>query len=92
MYASKNANAFIYLLMPELKNRFLTVLQDLINNLIYNISKIHTFFPLKNSVSNIVYLYLTDCKIDLENISLENINVSVIVLIILLYNLSIIII
>jgi hypothetical protein len=69
--------------MPELKNLLLTVMQDLINNLIHNISEIHQFFPLKDSISNIVYLYLTDCKIDLENTSLENINVSGIVLIIL---------
>jgi len=75
-YAGKNSNAFKYLLMPELKSLLITVLQDLINNLVYNISEVHKFFPLKESVSNIVYLYRTDCKIDLNNISFENINVS----------------
>lgn len=62
--------------MPELKSLLLTELQDLIDCLVYNISEVHKFFPLKESVSNIIYLYLTDCKIDLENMSLENINVS----------------
>lgn len=62
--------------MPELKSLLITVLQDLINNLVYNISDVHTFFPLKDSVSNIAYLYRTDCKIDINNTSFENINVS----------------
>lgn len=66
----------MYLLMPELKILLLTVIQDLVNNLVYNISEIHTFFPLKDSVSNIIHLYLADCKIDIQNTSLENINVS----------------
>lgn len=74
---NKNANALVYLLMPELKTVLITVIQDLINCLQYNISDVHTFFPLKDSVSNVVYLYRTDCKIDLQNISLENINVSI---------------
>ncbi|CAH1732545.1 unnamed protein product [Aphis gossypii] len=73
-YAGKNPNAFKYLLMPELKSLLITVLQDLINNLVYNISDVHTFFPLKDSVSNIAYLYRTDCKIDINNTSFENIN------------------
>ncbi|XP_016662271.1 uncharacterized protein LOC100167172 isoform X2 [Acyrthosiphon pisum] len=73
-YDGKNPNAFKYLLMPELRTLLITVLQDLINNLVYNISEVHTFFPLKDSVSNIVYLYKTDCKIDLKNTSFENIN------------------
>jgi len=63
--------------MPELKLLLITVLQDLIDNLVYNVSEITTFFPLKDSVSNIVYLYRTDCKIDLQNTSFENINVSI---------------
>lgn len=67
----------MYLLMPELKSLLITVLQDLINSLVYNVSEVHTFFPLKDSVSNIIYLYRTDCKIDLKNNSLENINVSI---------------
>lgn len=62
--------------MPELKILLMTVVQDLINNLVNKISEIHTYFPLKDSVSNVVYLYLADCKIDLKNTSLENINVS----------------
>lgn len=70
----KNPNVFKYLLMPELRTLLITVLQDLINNLVYNISEVHTFFPLKDSVSNIVYLYKTDCKIDLKNTSFDNIN------------------
>ncbi|XP_015370720.1 PREDICTED: uncharacterized protein LOC107166531 [Diuraphis noxia] len=73
-YAGKNPNAFKYLLMPELKYLLITVLQDLINNLVHNVSEVHSFFPLKDSVSNIVYLYRTDCKIDLKNTSIENIN------------------
>ncbi|XP_025191236.1 uncharacterized protein LOC112591595 isoform X2 [Melanaphis sacchari] len=73
-YAGKNPNAFKYLLMPELKSLLTSVLQDLINNLGCNISEIHSFFPLKDSVSNIVYLYRTDHKIDLNNTSFENIN------------------
>lgn len=64
--------------MPELKSLLLTELQDLIDCLVYNITEVHKFFSLKNSVSNIIYLYLTDCKINLENTSLENINVSMI--------------
>jgi len=63
--------------MPELKYLLITVLQDMINNLVHNVSEVHTFFPLKDSVSNIVYLYRTDCKIDLKNTSIENINVSI---------------
>jgi len=63
--------------MPELKTLLITVLQDLINNLVYSVTEVHTFFPLKDSVSDIVYLYRTDCKIDIENTSLENINVSI---------------
>ncbi|VVC36528.1 Hypothetical protein CINCED_3A022662 [Cinara cedri] len=70
----KNSNIYLYLLMPELKSLLLTELQDLINCLVYNISEVQTFFPLKDSVKNIIYLYLTDCKIDIENTSLENIN------------------
>lgn len=62
--------------MPELKTMLLTVIQDLVNNLVYSIAEIHSFFPLKNAVSDAVYLYLTDCKIDLHNTSLDNINVS----------------
>lgn len=76
-YDGKNPNAFKYLLMPELRTLLITVLQELINNLVYNVSEVHTFFPLKDSVSNIVYLYKTDCKIDLKNTSFENINVSI---------------
>ncbi|XP_060844643.1 uncharacterized protein LOC132924379 [Rhopalosiphum padi] len=75
-YAGKNPNAFNYLLMPEFKSLLITVLQELINNLVNNVSEVHTFFPLKDSVSNIVYLYRTDCKIDLNNTSFENINKS----------------
>jgi len=63
--------------MPEFKSLLITVLQELINNLVNNVSEVHTFFPLKDSVSNIVYLYRTDCKIDLNNTSFENINVSI---------------
>lgn len=63
--------------MPELKTLLITVIQDLINNLIYNVTEVHTFFPLKDSVSNIAYLYRTDCKIDIKNTSFENINVSI---------------
>lgn len=66
----------MYLMMPELKNVLMTTLQDLINHLIYNISEVHTYFPLKKSVSNVVYLYLTDCNIDVKDTSLENIYVS----------------
>lgn len=66
----------MYLLMPELKSLLLAVIQDLINCLVKNISEVHTFFPLKDSVTNVAYLYLTDCTIDLKNTSLENINVS----------------
>lgn len=72
----KNADSFKYLLMPELKTLLLTTLNELIDNLVYNISKIQKFFPLKDSVSSMVYLYLTDCKIDTQNTSLENLNVS----------------
>lgn len=61
--------------MPELKNVLLIVLQDLINHIMYNISKVRKFFPLKDSISNFVYLYLTECKIDVKNTSLQNINV-----------------
>jgi len=67
----------MYLMMPELKVLLLTVLKDLINSLVYNISDIHTFFPLKDSMSNITYLYLTDYKIDFQDTSIENINVSI---------------
>ncbi|CAI6358990.1 unnamed protein product [Macrosiphum euphorbiae] len=73
-YDGKNPNAFKYLLMPELRTLLITVLQELINNLVYNVSEVHTFFPLKDLFSNIVYLYKTDCKIDLKNTSFENIN------------------
>jgi len=76
-YVDKNIHFFMYLLMPELKSILLNVLQDLINHLIYNISEVHTFFPLKDFISNVVYLYLTDCEIDVKNTSLENINVSI---------------
>lgn len=75
IHINKNSNSFVYLLMPELKNMMLTIIQNLINNLVYNISEIHTFFPLKDSVINIINLSLTDYKIDLQNTSLENINV-----------------
>lgn len=63
--------------MPELKTVLLVTFSELIGNLVYNISEIHKFFPLKDSVSKMVYLYLTDCKIDTEDTSLENLNVSV---------------
>lgn len=67
----------MYLLMPELKTLLITVIQDIINNLVFNIAQVRAFFPLKNSVSNAVYLYLTDCKVDLKDTSLENLNVSI---------------
>lgn len=76
-YSSKNSNAFKYLLMPELRTLILYMLHDLINFLVYNICEIHKFFPLKDFVSNIVYLYLTDCNFDVKDTSLENINVSI---------------
>lgn len=79
-YTSKNSNAFKYLLMPELRTLLLDMLHDLINFLVYNISEIHKFFPLKDFVSNIVYLYLTDCNVDVKDTSLENINVSILIL------------
>lgn len=83
---NKNSNSFFYLLMPELKKMLLTVTQSLINNLICNISEVHTFFPLKNSANNIINVSLTDHNIDLQNTSLENINVYIsIYLHILLY-------
>lgn len=66
----------MYLLMPELKSVLFAVIQDLIDCLVKNISEVHSFFPLKDSVTNVAYLYLTDCTIDLKNTSLENINVS----------------
>lgn len=72
---NKNSNSFFYLLMPELKKILLTVTQSLINNLVCNISEVHTFFPLKDSANNIINVSLTDHNIDLQNTSLENINV-----------------
>lgn len=66
----------MYLLMPELKSVFLSIIQSLIDNLVSNISEVHTFFPLKDSIINVVNLFLTDCKIDQQNMSLDNINVS----------------
>lgn len=66
----------MFLLMPELRTLLLTVMQDLINSLVHDISEVHAFFPLKDFVSNIIYLYNMDCKIDLNDTSLENINVS----------------
>lgn len=69
-------------MMPELKLLLLTIIQDLINSLVQNISEIHKFFPLKDSVSNIVYLYLTDSKVNIQDISLENLNVSITLLIV----------
>ncbi|XP_050437956.1 uncharacterized protein LOC126844129 isoform X2 [Adelges cooleyi] len=69
-----NTDTFVYLLMPEMKNSLLTLVQDLIDRLVQSISEVHRKFPLKQSVSKVIYLYLNDCKIDLENLSLENIN------------------
>lgn len=67
----------MYLLMPELRTLLFTVIQDIINNLVFNISQVHAFFPLKDSITNVVYLYLTDCRVDLQDTSLENLNVSI---------------
>ncbi|XP_050530071.1 uncharacterized protein LOC126899322 isoform X2 [Daktulosphaira vitifoliae] len=67
-------NCFGYLLMPELKEKFIILLHNLINHHVSNITEIQKKILFKEFVSNFVYLYHSDCKFDIQNFSLENIN------------------